>query len=572
MHTAMHTVRRTGAPAVRHTPHRASRLAVVCIALAVVTASALVAAASGAATAADPAIDATAAQATSWPGPGESRTVDVKGYFGPNLSGLSYVAGASASDDRLFAVRDDGRLYRLRQVGERWQPDTGQGWGSGKALVLPSGQGGPDAEGLVVRNNTAWVSVERDGAGALRPSILRVPLTGTDATVRATDEWSLARHYPDISPNLGPEAITLVPNEVLVEAGFRDEVTGTAFSPAAYPDQRGGGVFLVAVEAPGLRQRVDAFVLRDGGAVVKVASFANPVGLATDLDFDASTGQVWATCDDFCGVRAAVFEIDRSGRFIEVGHHRRPAGLPNQNFEGFTVAPLSRCVGGTRPVFWSNDANNSSHALWSSRLACPASQSDAAVTLTVTPVAARAGSPTVVDVAVRPATAAGRVTFSVGALQAHAPVHHGTARIDVGSFRTAGPRSWTATWTQGTRSARATGELDLARARSTLRAAKPTVTAKRGSRARVVVHLSAGASPTSGRVRVKLSASGRSRFVRAQVTKVPRRVGERRSTKLVIRTPRLTGRWAKAPVKVSVIYAGTAHTTPVRRTVKVRLR
>src|SRR5690606_17277898 len=140
-----------------------------------------------------------------------------------------------------------------------WVGDTGGGWDSGRLLTWPGGASGPDTEALVVSGSTAYVGTERDAAGAQRTSILRFPMEGEEPTIRATHEWQLNAFYPGMSPTLGIEALTLVPNEVLVAGGFLDASTGRAFDPAAHPDQHGGGVFLATVEAPGLRSQIDAY-------------------------------------------------------------------------------------------------------------------------------------------------------------------------------------------------------------------------------------------------------------------------------------------------------------------------
>ena len=516
-----------------------------------------------------------------WPGPGTATAVDDPHFFGTDLSGLSYVAGATPPQDRVFAVRDDGRLFRLVPSGGQWLADTTQGWGRGKALALPDGRLGVDAEGVVVHAGEAWVSIERDGAGNARPSILRVPLEGTGATLTATEEWDLAPHYPGIGANLGPESVTAVPNEFLVRRGFLDQSTGRAFDPAAHPGQRGGAVFLVAVEAPGFRDRVDAFVFGPAGRTTKVASFANPVGNVMDLDFDASAGQVWASCDHFCDVRSAVFELD-GGRFVTRSHLRRPSGLPNHNFEGFTLAPLQRCVDGTREVLWANDANDAGRVLWAGRLACPEGACPGAVSLSASAPRVAAGRSATVDVTVRGVrgvaegtlrgTLRGTLSVSVGTRTRSVRFDSGRATVDLGVFATAGRRRVQVRWSDGTHVASVATTLVVRRATATLRRAKARVEVRAGERARVVAHLRAGGVRTEGRIRVRLVAGKRSQRVKATVTRRVTGSGTKRSTKVVVRTPRIRGWKARAPVKVVVRYLGNGDTTSARTTVTLRVR
>ena len=505
---------------------------------------------------------------SAWPGPQGAAAVDVPGFFGTDLSGLAYLAGVGPEQDRVFAVRDDGRLFRLVPSGGRWVADNTQGWGRGKTLALPSGEVGLDAEGVTVHQGEAWVSIERDGRGNARPAVLRFPLDGNDTTLTATEVWDLAGHYPGIGDNLGPESVAAVPQEFLVQSGFRDESTGARFDPAAHPGMRGGAVFLVAVEAPAHRDRVDAFVLGAGGRVVRVASFANPVGNIMDLDFDASTGRAWAVCDHFCDVRSAVFEV-HGGRFVARSHLRRPSGLPNHNFEGFTVAPLSRCVDGTRQVLWANDANDARRALWAGRLQCP--EDPGTVTLSVSVPAVAAGRAAAVDVTLGGA-ASGTLEVRVGSTVRRVLVTSARTRVTLGTFRTAGKRRVEVSWSDGTRTALATGTLAVKRAQSTLRRSAARVEARRGGRARVVLHLKAHGVRTDGRIRVRLVAKGRARWVRATVSRRVTGTGARRATKVVVRTPRITGWRARTPAKVVVHYRGDAHTSPARAAVRLRVR
>ena len=44
--------------------------------------------------------------------------------------------------------------------------------------------------------------------------------------------------------------------------------------------------------------------------------------------------------------------------------------MPNLNNEGFAIAPQSECVGGRKPVFWSDDSNTDGHALRGGTITC----------------------------------------------------------------------------------------------------------------------------------------------------------------------------------------------------------
>ena len=263
---------------------------------------------------------------TPWPGGSSARTVDVRAAFGPDMSGLSYVAGDVRADDRLWAVRDDGRLFRLAESGGKWRPDAAEGWAQGRKLAFPDGRR-PDAEAVVMQGRSAYVGTERDGTGVSRPSVVRYDVTETGSTLTATHEWNLREYYPDINPNLGIEALSLVPNAALVAGGFVAD-DGRRFDPADHPGQYGAGVFMVVVEAPGLRDHVDAYVLSEDGTATRVARLPHPLTLLTEIEFEPDTGRLWGHCDDFCDGQSVVFEVGADGRWAVVARHARIAGLP----------------------------------------------------------------------------------------------------------------------------------------------------------------------------------------------------------------------------------------------------
>ena len=94
------------------------------------------------------------------------------------------------------------------------------------------------------------------------------------------------------------------------------------------------------------------------------------------LEFDAELNQLWASCDDNCSGQSALFDIDTRagaptmGRFYAKRLFARPAGMSNLNNEGFAITPQAQCVGGTKPVFWADDAATGGHALRSGMVSC----------------------------------------------------------------------------------------------------------------------------------------------------------------------------------------------------------
>lgn len=405
-----------------------------------------------------------------WPGGQAARAVDVQEELGTDVSGLSYRTGATAAADVLWGVGDRaGLIHRLVQRSGRWRPDTADSWGEGKTFTFPDGRR-PDAEGLVVQGSVAWVSTERDDTGVSRLSILRVPLSGTGATLGPTREWSLKDDFPPLGANAGLESLDFVPNSFLVAHGFVDEARGAVYAPSAHPGQVGDGVFFVAAESAVTKGEVRGYVLKDDGTAVRVATITNPLGHVRALDFDASTGRLWIVCDDDCDGRITTAQI-RGGRFVASTVYARPTALPNRNNEGFTVAPASRCANGSRPVFWSNDSNNAGHAIWAGTLPCSSTEEKVVPTLAVKAPRVQAGRKAVVTVRATASSGGvvrGRVAVDVGRRSRTAQLSQGVARVSFGTFRRPGLR-----------------KVKVSYAGSSVHAAKVTTSRLRVTRARV---------------------------------------------------------------------------------------
>jgi hypothetical protein len=313
-----------------------------------------------------------------WPGDATVTAADAGNVFGGNLSGLSYQPLPGLGTGVTWAVRNGpGTLYRLTFVNGVWTPRATRTWANGKALRYPDGAGDVDAEGVVVLGGSAYVAAERNNAanGVSRNSVLLYDVaTEAGATLVAQREWNLTPDLPANGPNLGLEAITFVPDAYLVANGFVDDSRGgTPYSPANYPNAR-GGLFLVGVEATGA---IHAYALdHASGGFTRVATIASGYAGVMELAFDAELGQLWAICDDTCSGRSAVLRVDAQagsptrGRFVVTQRFERPAGMPNLNNEGFTFAPLAECVGGRRPALWADDAETGGIALRRGTVAC----------------------------------------------------------------------------------------------------------------------------------------------------------------------------------------------------------
>jgi len=309
-----------------------------------------------------------------WPGDAAVQTAD--GYvFGGNLSGLSYEGSGSATPGVLWGARNGpGTLFRLVFNGTVWVPDTANGWSNGKALRYPDGTGDPDAEGVTTVGGSSatglYVSTERNNSanGTSRNSILLFDVSGGAATINATREWNLTADLPATGANLGMEAITWLPDTYLTAHGFLDESTAQPYSPATYPDH-GTGLFFVGLEANGT---IYAYALNHvTGGFTRVATIASGFPAVMDLHFDRDLGDLWAACDDTCGGRTAVLRINPTTKQFAVSAvFDRPAGMPNINNEGFTIASASECVANRKPVYWADDSETGGHSIRTGNLPC----------------------------------------------------------------------------------------------------------------------------------------------------------------------------------------------------------
>jgi hypothetical protein len=93
------------------------------------------------------------------------------------------------------------------------------------------------------------------------------------------------------------------------------------------------------------------------------------------MHFDRETGYLWAYCDNTCGNKAAILEIESAagptkGKFALRRIIDHGSTLPDSNNEGFTIAPESECVSGQKPVYWSDDSNFASHAIRRDTVPC----------------------------------------------------------------------------------------------------------------------------------------------------------------------------------------------------------
>ena len=300
---------------------------------------------------------------TAWPGGAQVATADGSGVFGSNLSGLSY-----ESPQVLWAINNGpSRLYRLVPDGAKWRPDTSNGWGKGKALHYPDSSGDPDTEGVVYAPDGVFASTDRDNdnGDTSKPGILRFDTSGSSTSLNATAEWDLTADLPSVDPNKGLEAIAWVPDSALTARKFQDEHTKAAYDPAKYPNH-GTGLYFVGLEGNG---KIYAYALdQSGKKYTRVATIDSGFPTIMDLEYEASTGHLWAECDNHCDGHTTTLDVNAKGKFAVSAEYNRPSGMSNYNNEGFAISP--NCANGSKQVVWSDDDNDANHALRSGTLNC----------------------------------------------------------------------------------------------------------------------------------------------------------------------------------------------------------
>ncbi|QXV56760.1 SdiA-regulated domain-containing protein [Amycolatopsis sp. TNS106] len=298
-----------------------------------------------------------------WPGASAVTTADGSNVLGGNMSGLSF-----GSPDVLWAVKNGpGTLYRLVRNGTKWQPDTANGWSSGKQLRYRDGRGDPDAEAVVATPDGVVAATERDGDNSKTSAlkVLRYDVSGSAKTLSAKAEWNLTADLPKVSANDGLEAVSWIPDSALTAKGFVDQRTKAPYNPSSYPGH-GTGLYLVGLESNGM---IYAYALdQAGGKYTRVASFASGLGSIMELEYEASTGKLWAVCDDTCGGDSTTLAVDAQGKFAVTATYDRPSGMPDYNNEGFAIS--STCASGGKQVVWADDGNDDGHALRAGTLSC----------------------------------------------------------------------------------------------------------------------------------------------------------------------------------------------------------
>src|SRR5262249_18741960 len=153
-------------------------------------------------------------------------------------------------------------------------------------------------------------------------------------------------------------------------------------------DHVGGGIFFVGLEKTG---KLYGYIFNSDNTWRRIATVNTGFQTIQDLLWDPTQQLLWATCDNGCQGRSSIIQVDTNadanqGTFQLVTVNSRPTGaVDNLNNEGFTLAPISECIGGSRRAYWSDDTDDGSHWLRSAYINCAADSTPPTLTASVVP-------------------------------------------------------------------------------------------------------------------------------------------------------------------------------------------
>lgn len=291
--------------------------------------------------------------AIQWPGANEIKIFDKTPTFLEDSSGLDFFNG------QLYAVDNGTGRFWILDVAKDGALSFAKGFENGKRVRFQkdadnASAAGPDAEGITVDDNGfVYIASERDNSakGVNFNMVMMVDPNTEGTDLVALKQWDLTASLPQVSANMGIEAVEWVSNSNVVGKLY-DQNTNSAYDAANYPDAVAGGVFFVALEDNG---HVYAYVLNEDGSSVQIADIDSKIGGAMALDFDSYENVLWVAADNGFDNRAA--KVTLTGKKeVDIVHVYPAAGVDvTANNEGFAIADAAFTVGGQRPVYRFND-------------------------------------------------------------------------------------------------------------------------------------------------------------------------------------------------------------------------
>ena len=284
-----------------------------------------------------------------WPGKETTTIFDQDSTFLEDSSGLDFFNG------QLYAVDNGTGKFWILDVAEDGSMTFAKGFENGKRVRFQKDAdnptaAGPDAEGISVDGNgMVYLACERDNSvkGVNYNTILMVDPNKEGDDLVALMEWNLTDSLPQVSANMGIEAVEWVSNEH-VNGKLFDQNRNEAFNVANYPNATANGVFFVALEDNG---HVYAYVLNNDGTSVQIADIDSKIGGAMALDYDTYENVLWVVSDNGYNNRAAKISFNGTAD-VDTVHVNAPSGVDvTANNEGFAIAEYTYTKDGQRPVY-----------------------------------------------------------------------------------------------------------------------------------------------------------------------------------------------------------------------------
>lgn len=289
--------------------------------------------------------------AAAWPGPDTVTVSDL--VFEEDSSGLDFANG------KLYAVDNGTAKLWVIDVAKDGTLTFAEGYENGKPIRFQkdadnAAAAGPDTEGITVDDRGyVYAASERDNGekGINYNTILMVDPNAEGNYLVAMQEWDITNILPDVSANMGIEAVEWISNAD-VEGALYDENTQSAFDAANYPNAVSGGIFFVALESNG---HVYAFVLNDDGTAEQIADLDSGIGGAMALDFDTYENVLWVAADNgYDNISAKISFNGTSEPDITYVAPAKGMDITDNN-EGFAIADAEYTVNGLRAVYHFTD-------------------------------------------------------------------------------------------------------------------------------------------------------------------------------------------------------------------------
>ncbi len=287
-----------------------------------------------------------------WMGSENVTIFDETATFLEDSSGLDF------HESSLYAVDNGEGIFWKLDLDENNQLSIADGWLDGKRVRFQKDSDnldakGPDTEGITLnKEGMVYIAAERDNSekAVNFNVVLKVDPTQAGTDLVSLQEWDLTPLLPEVSANMGIEAIEFVESANLIGKLF-DINTKALYDPQTYKDAESDGLFFVALEDNG---HVYGFNLNKDGSANLIIDIDTGVGGAMALDYEKNTQTLWVSTDN--GYEGVLSQVIFNGtESPDVYHVDKPIGLETDNHEGFAIATSDFTKDGIKPVFWITD-------------------------------------------------------------------------------------------------------------------------------------------------------------------------------------------------------------------------